>query len=106
MESLKKSYKDLLEFVQSRKKGAEQVIGLLTSRINAELQYSKAMQQVATSPFLLTQGYAFSEGGTFHQIGHSLLDCKQCRWIVSIERSNRESSLKMSRMRCWSRYGL
>eukprot|EP01022_Parablepharisma_sp_SALTPOND_P017566 TRINITY_DN2822_c0_g1_i1.p1 TRINITY_DN2822_c0_g1~~TRINITY_DN2822_c0_g1_i1.p1 ORF type:complete len:498 (-),score=64.18 TRINITY_DN2822_c0_g1_i1:4480-5904(-) len=57
METLQNQYQEVLKFVKARKKGYDQVLDLLLKRVNAELQYSKGIEQIATSPLTLDEGY-------------------------------------------------
>ncbi len=59
IDALQEQYASVLDFAKRRKKGADEVVVLLSQRITAEVQYSKAMQGVSSAQLALNEGYLF-----------------------------------------------
>jgi len=57
MEALNDQFTKLLDFAKLRKKGSNEFRNLISKRIEAELSYSKSLQNIAIAPLLLNQEY-------------------------------------------------
>jgi len=57
IENLHKTFQNLIEFGNSRKKACQEILNLITKRINAEIEYSKSLQNISTTPINIPTGY-------------------------------------------------